>query len=168
MTDDAWDYVRSLAWIAAVKRGDGPMWEILLFVSQLYAARPVVSYQYCLADLEKLRKKSPSAHHRRTSSKYIFATKACIDNRINNLLSCNISSTCPHNMVNFGPLTSEICWRVWGTPANFSGFCVLASLITAPTSLNGSQPNFVRCLTISWAGTLYIHFGGCCPLTKFC
>ena len=28
---------------------------------------------------------------------------------------------CRH-MVNFGPLTAEICWRVWGTPANFNGF----------------------------------------------
>jgi len=27
-------------------------------------------------------------------------------------------------------------------------------------SHNGSQPNFVRCLPVSWAGTLYIHFRG--------
>jgi len=38
---------------------------------------------------------------------YIFATKARIDNRKKNLLSSNISSTCPHNMVNFGPLAAE-------------------------------------------------------------
>ena len=38
---------------------------------------------------------------------YIFATKAYIDNR-KNLLSSNISSTCPHNMVNFGPQAAEI------------------------------------------------------------
>jgi len=25
-------------------------------------------------------------------------------------------------MVNFGPLTAEIGWRVWGTPANFKPF----------------------------------------------
>ena len=29
-----------------------------------------------------------------------------------NLLNSNISSTCSHNMVNFGPLTAEMCWRV--------------------------------------------------------
>jgi len=34
-----------------------------------------------------------------------------------------------HNMVNFVPLTAEICWRVWGTPANFNGFRVLAALL---------------------------------------
>jgi len=27
---------------------------------------------------------------------------------------------------------------------------------TAPTSLNGGQPNFARCLAVSWAGALYI------------
>ena len=32
-------------------------------------------------------------------------------------------------MVNFGLLTAEICWRVWGTPANFNGFRVLAALM---------------------------------------
>jgi len=41
-----------------------------------------------------------------------------------NLLNSNISSTCPHNMVNFGPLAAEISSGVWGTPANFNGFHV--------------------------------------------
>ena len=40
--------------------------------------------------------------------------------------------------------------------------------VTAPTSLNGGQPHFARCLAISCAATLYIHFGGSCPLTEFC
>jgi len=51
-----------------------------------------------------------------------------------NLLNCNISPTHmspthPYNMVNFGTLAPEICWRVWGTPANFNGFCILAALL---------------------------------------
>jgi len=46
-----------------------------------------------------------------------------------NLLSSNISSTCPHNMVKFGPLAAEIVSGVWGTPANFNGFRVLAALL---------------------------------------
>ena len=41
--------------------------------------------------------------------------------------------TCPHNMVNFGLLAAEIGPVVWGTPANFNGFRVLAAL------LHGSQ-----------------------------
>jgi len=31
--------------------------------------------------------------------------------------------------MNFGPLTVETCWRVWGTPANLNRFRVLASLL---------------------------------------
>ena len=45
------------------------------------------------------------------------------------LLSSNISPTCPHNMVNFGPLAAEIVSLVGGTLANFNGFHVLASLL---------------------------------------
>jgi len=37
--------------------------------------------------------------------------------------------TCPHNMVNFSSLAAETCWRVWGTPANFNCFRVLAALL---------------------------------------
>ena len=35
----------------------------------------------------------------------------------------------PHNMVNFGPLAAEIVSLVWGTPANFNGFGILAALL---------------------------------------
>jgi len=78
---------------------------------------------------QKSRQKSPSRHHRTTLSGYIFATKAHIDNRNKNLLSSNMSCTCPHNMVNFGPLAAEIDPVVWGAPANFNGFRVLAALL---------------------------------------
>jgi len=52
-----------------------------------------------------------------------------------NLLNSNTSSTCPGNTVNFGRLAAEICWRVWGTPLNFNGFCVLAALFFTYFSL---------------------------------
>jgi len=45
------------------------------------------------------------------------------------LLSNNTSSICPRNMVNFGPLAAEISPVVWGTPANFNGFRVVAALL---------------------------------------
>ena len=38
-----------------------------------------------------------------------------------------------------------------------------SGFITAPTSLNEGQPNFVRCLGVSLAGTLYINFWGLLP-----
>ena len=62
-------------------------------------------------------------------SGYIFAAEACIDNRKKKLVKQQYLPTCPHNMVNFGPLTAEICWRVWGTPANLNGFRILAALL---------------------------------------
>ena len=49
--------------------------------------------------------------------------------RKKNLLSSNTSSTCPDNVMNFGPLMAEIGSGVWDTPANFNGFCVLAALL---------------------------------------
>jgi len=55
------------------------------------------------------------------------------------LLNSNISSTCPQNMANFGPLTAEIRWRVWGTPANLNGFRVLASLLQRRRSPQANQ-----------------------------
>jgi len=88
---------------------------------------------------KKSQKKSPSGHHATTLSGYIFATKACVDNREKNLLSSSISCRCPHNMVNFGLLAAEICWRVWGTPANFSRFRVLAALLKGTLVVSISQ-----------------------------
>jgi len=75
------------------------------------------------------RKKSPSARHHTTLSGYIFTSKAHIDNQKKNLLNSNTFSTCCDNMANFGPLAAEIDWRVWGTPANFNRFRVLAALL---------------------------------------
>jgi len=53
-----------------------------------------------------------------------------------------------------GLLAAEICWRVWGTPANATVSRLLA-FVTAATSLTGGQPDFARCLAVSWAATLY-------------
>ena len=69
---------------------------------------------------------------------HIFATKARIDNR-KNLLNSNICPTCPHNMVNFGPLAAKVCWQVWGTPTHFNGFHVLAVLLHGTLVVGVSQ-----------------------------
>jgi len=63
------------------------------------------------------RTKSPKIRHLGTVAQlsgYIFATKARIDNQ-KKLLDSNISPTCPHNMVNFGPLAAELV-RLFGAP----------------------------------------------------
>jgi len=79
-----------------------------------------------------------------------------------NLLNSNISSTCPHNMLNFGPLTAEIDSGVWGTPANFNGFRVLPSLLQRCRSPEANQ----TLLDVSPSPALvhYVYiFGGSCP-----
>jgi len=49
-----------------------------------------------------------------------------------------------------------------GHPSKFQGVSHLA-FVTAATSLTGVQPNVARCLEVSWAGILYIHFRGLSP-----
>jgi len=61
----------------------------------------------------------------------------------------------PHNMVNFGPLAAEICWRVWGTPAHFNRFRVLAALLQGTLVVGISQT--LRHWT---EGATYIRQGG--------
>jgi len=69
-------------------------------------------------------------------------------------------------MVNVGPLTAEIGSVVWGTPTNFNGFRVLASLLRRRRSMEVNQT-----LHDAWPPpglVQYIDFGGCCRLTEFC
>ena len=73
------------------------------------------------------------------------------------LLNSNISPRCLYNiynMVNFSLLTAEIVSLVWGSPANFSGFRVLASLLQRRRSTEANQtlhnvwplPRLVDCI----------------------
>jgi len=68
-------------------------------------------------------------------------------------------------MVTFGPLAAEIVSLVWGTPGNFNGFRVLATLLQRRRSMEVNQtlqyvwpsPGLVR----------YIYtFGISCPLGR--
>jgi len=98
-------------------------------------------------------------HHRTTLSGYIFATKARIDGRKKNLLKSSISPIYPYNMVNFGPLTAGIRWRVWDTPANFNGFRVLALLLHGTLGVGVSQSLWHWTEVTTYVGRLAITFG---------
>ena len=78
-----------------------------------------------------------------------------------------MSSTCPHNMVNFGLLMAEICWRVWDTPVNFDGFRVLPLLLERRRLPEANQ---TLCDVWPSPGLVhYIHsFGISCLLMEFC
>ena len=56
-----------------------------------------------------------------------------------NLLNSNIPSPCPHSMVKVGLLMAEIDSVAWGTPADFNGFRVLASLLQRRCSTKVNQ-----------------------------
>jgi len=87
---------------------------------------------------KNITKNSPSAHNRTTLWDSIFTTKA-VSTIGKKLLNSNVFPTCRHNMVNFGLLAAEICWRVWGTPANFNGFRGLAALLHGTLVVGVSQ-----------------------------
>jgi len=88
--------------------------------------------------MQKNRQKLLSGHHRTTLSGYIFPTKAHIDNRKKRVKQQYLFY-CPHNMVNFSLLAAVIISLVWGTPANFNDFRVLASLLQRHRSTEASQ-----------------------------
>ena len=71
-----------------------------------------------------------------------------------NLLSSNMSSRCPPQYGELGPLAAEIALPVWGTPANFNGFRVLAAL------LHGSQVVGVSQTAALNRGSTYVRQGG--------
>jgi len=83
-----------------------------------------------------------------------------------NLLSRNMSSTCPHNMVNFGQLTAEIGSGVWGTRANFKRVSRLGSVTARHLVVDVSQT--LRRWT---EGATYVrqgdHHVGHCPHSSF-
>jgi len=79
-----------------------------------------------------------------------------------NLLNSNISSRRPHNMANFSPLMAEIGLAVWGTPANFNQFRVLASLLQRRHSPEANQTLYDLWPSPGLVHYIYI-FGGYCP-----
>ena len=82
------------------------------------------------------------------------------------MLSSNICSTCPDNMVNFGPLAAEIGSLVWGTPADFNGFRVLASLLQRRRSTEANQTYTIFDRLLGWY-TIYTFSGALVPLRNF-
>ena len=75
-----------------------------------------------------------------------------------------------HMSPQYGKLRPINGWDLLASLAHPSKFQRVSRLgfVTAPTSLTGGQPNFARCLTVSWAAALYIHFRWLLPLTEFC
>jgi len=118
------------------------------------------------------RKKSPKISHLCTIAQLCRVISSQLRLYIStigkkNLLNNNISSICSHNMVNFGPLSAESGLPVWGTPANFNRFRVLAELLQRRRSTDVNQT-----LHDVWSSLGLLHYiyilGDCCSLREFC
>ena len=70
-------------------------------------------------------------------------------------------------MANVGPLMAESGLPVWGTPANFNRFRVLASLLQRRHWMKANQ-TLHYFWPLSWLVQYIYIFGGSCPLTEFC
>ena len=71
-------------------------------------------------------------------------------------------------MVNFSPLTAEIGLLVWGTPANFNRFRVLASLLHRRRSPEANQTLQDVWLSPELVHNIYIFGALAPPLREFC
>ena len=117
-------------------------------------------------------KKSPKIRHLRTIAQMCRAVSSRLRHVSTIGMKLNkqqypLSSICPHNMVNFGPLAPEIGLLACVTPANFNGFRVLASLVHRPrlTHVNQTLHDVWPSLVLVY----YIYtFGGVCTLSEFC
>jgi len=78
-----------------------------------------------------------------------------------NLLNSNISSTCPYTMANL-PINGWDRFGVWGTPTNFNGFRVLASLLQRRHSPEANQICTMIGRLLGWY-TIYTFFGALAP-----
>jgi len=105
-------------------------------------------------------KKSPSAHHHTTLSRYIFATKACIDNQ-KKIVKWQYLLHMSSQYAELRPIND------WDLLASFNGFRVLASLLHRRHSTDVNQT-----LHDVWPSPALVHytyiFGASCPLTEFC
>jgi len=65
----------------------------------------------------------------------------------------------------YGELRPTDGWDRLASLGHHSKFQRVSRLgfVTAPTSLNGGQPNFAQCLAVFLAGALHIHFWGLMP-----
>jgi len=83
--------------------------------------------------------------------------------------TCQTPISRPHGLTvwwTLGHLMAEIGWQVWGTPANFNGFRILASLLHWRRSTEVNQT-----LHDVWPSPALVHyvyiFGRTCPLMEF-
>jgi len=83
------------------------------------------------------------------------------------LLNNNISSICPHNMVNFGPLTAEVRSGAWGTQQISTGFVSCLHYCSDVTHRRPTKLCTMFGHLLGWY-TMYTLSGAIAPLMEFC
>ena len=86
-------------------------------------------------------------HHRTTLSGWVFATKACIDNRKKIVKQQYLH----HRSSQYGELRPISGWDRFGSLEHPNKFQPVSRVgfVTAATSFPGGQPNCARCLAVS-------------------
>jgi len=120
----------------------------------------------------KIAQKSPSAYHHITQLCWAISSQlrriSAIEKNVKQRYLLSMSSQ--HR--EFRPTNGWDRLASLGHPSKFQRVSLLRFL-TAPTSLSVGQSNFARCLAVSWAATLYMHFwellprNGILPVVKF-
>jgi len=101
------------------------MWPQCKFTMHVWNVLHAARWKY---RMQKLRQKSPSAHHRTSLSGYILATKVCINNR----KKADKRQYLLHMSSQYAELRPINGWQLLaslGHPANFNGFRDLAALL---------------------------------------
>jgi len=96
----------------------------------------------------------------------MFATKACIDNQKKNLLDGNISSICPHNMVNFGPLMTGSVGEFGASQQILTGFVSWLHYCTDVAQRRSTKPCRMFGCLLGWY-TIYTFSGALAPWQNF-
>jgi len=115
---------------------------------------------------KKIAKNSPSGHQRTTLSGCVFAIEAY--QHLQELLNFK-QQYLLHMSPQYGELRPTNGWdrlASLGHPTEFHPVSRLA-FVTEATLLTGGQPNFSRCLSVSWAGKLYTLSGAFAPWRNF-
>jgi len=124
--------------VALCNRADHNIFMLFLSSSFFFFPRLISAVGDWMFTVLWLRQKLPSRHHAQLC-RAISSQLRHVSTIGKKLLSSNISSTCSHNMVNFGQLEAEIVSGVWGTPATLNGFRVLAALLHGSQVMSVSQ-----------------------------
>ena len=104
--------------------------------------------------MQKWRRKSPSGHYRTTLQPRHTSTigKKLVKQQY-------LLHMCSQYGELWGPLAAEIVSLVWGTPANFNGFCILAALLHRTLVVGVSQTCGVEQRAPPILGRAAITFG---------